>query len=136
MRAVNFDLTSGLGNNFLTLSQLHTNTLAARRAWWRTYERPRMVDDFRELDPANSSAASSLTYAIDIVNDSLRVEGRPGQSSPRRTVFNITRGMFENLTERDTVAALSPSGRSSQVDNTYDVFTAAAAQGIGFTDFT
>ena len=66
----------------------------------------------------------------------MRVEGVPGLSIAGPYAFNITRGIFENLTERDTVAALSPSDQAPQIDNTYDVFNAAAVQGIGFTDIT
>ena len=40
------------------------------------------------------------------------------------------------MAERDTVAALSPSDQTATVDDTYDVFTAAAAQGIGLVAIT
>ena len=89
-----------------------------------------------QLVPGTSTTPSSLTNAVDIINDSLRVEGSPGQSIVSPYFFNTTRGVLENLTERDTVAALSPAGQSSQVDNTYDVFNAAADQGIALIDVT
>ena len=60
----------------------------------------------------------------------------PGQAAAASYLFNLTRGMFENINERDTVTALTPSGQALAVDNTFDVFNAAAAKGIGFTDIT
>jgi uncharacterized membrane protein len=135
-RGVNIDLSRGLGNNFLTLSQLHTDALASSAGVAAYYDRPRAVLVSRRLLSDSSGSSFSLSTAIDLLNDSLRVKGEPGQSIAAPYVFNITRGIFENLTERDVVAALAPAGQAPSIDNTYDVFTAAAAQGIGFTDLT
>ena len=56
------------------------------------------------------------------------------QSEP--FLFNMTRGTFENLIERNTIASVSPGGLSTPIDNTYDVFQAAQVQGIGLINIT
>jgi uncharacterized membrane protein/transglutaminase-like putative cysteine protease len=134
IRGVNVGLSRGLGNNFLTLSQLHTSATASAAGVAAYFDRPRVVLVSQRLVPGSATTPSSLTSAIDILNDALRVEGAPGQALAVPYLFNTTRGMLENLTERDVVAALAPAGQAPQVDNTFDVFQAAAAQGIGFTD--
>ena len=135
-RGFDFDMTRKLGNNFLTLSQLYTNVLATSAGVAAYYAQPRIVLISTRLAAGSGTTASSLTTAIDILNDSLRVEAAPGQASATTYTFNLTRGVFENLAERDTVAALSPSDQTATVDDTYDVFTAAAAQGIGLVAIT
>ncbi len=130
------DLTRILGNNFLTLSQLQTSTLATTSDVTAYFDSPRIVLISQQLDTDSSTTSAGLTTAIDLVSDSPRVESAPGQAVAATFLFNLTRGMFENLIERDMVQVLVPSGETLSVDNTYDVFTAAAAQGIGFTYIT
>jgi hypothetical protein len=127
------DLTRVLGNNFLSLSQLQTSALARTSDVAAYYDSPRIVLISQQLEPASATTPAGLTTAIDLVNDSLRVEAAAGQSAAAPFLFNLTRGMFENLNERDTVAALLPPGQTLAVDNTFDVFNAAVAQGIGLT---
>ena len=130
------DLTRILGNNFLTLSQLQTNTLATASGVVAYFDRPRAVLISQQLNTDSSADSTSLTASVDLLNDSLRVEPAPGQSVAALFLFNLTRGVFENLSERDTVAALSTTGQAPTVDNTYDVFVAAAAQNIPLVDVT
>lgn len=132
-RGFDIDLSRGLGNNFLTLSQLHTATLASAAGVAAYFARPRVVLISQRFVAGSTTTPSSLTSAIDILADAMRIEGAPGQSIAAPYLFNTTRGMFDNMTERDVVAALAPSGQARQVDNTFDVFQAAVAQGIGFT---
>ena len=134
-RSAAIDVTRSLGNNFLTLSTLHANALANESDLAAYFSRPRVVMISQQLASGSSSAPSGLNTAIDIVNNAMRIEGGPGQSVAAPVMFNAARGMFDNLTERDTVASLSPS-QAPQVDNTFDVFQAAAAQGIGLTTIT
>ncbi len=135
-RGFDFAMTRELGNNFLTQSQLYTKALAAAADLAAYYARPRIVLISTQFINGSGTTSSNLTTAIDILNDSLQVEAPPGQAAQATFAFNFARGIFENLDERDSVAALSPNGQSAPVDNTYDVFTAAAAQGIGLITIT
>ncbi|MBV9124023.1 MAG: hypothetical protein JO112_11750, partial [Planctomycetes bacterium] len=137
-RGVNLGLTRVLGNNFLTLSQLHTQALASDSGVVAYFARPRVVLISNRLLSSSSGSSTSLglATAIDLINDSVRVEGEPGQSVAAPVLFNGTRGMFENLIERDLVAGLAQGGQAPSVDNTYDVFNAAVAQGIGLAMIT
>jgi len=131
------DMTRILGNNFLTLSQVQTTTLARTSDVVAYFDRPRIVLTSQQVVESDSSTMSAgLTTAIDLVSDAPRVETAPGQAVAAIFMFNLGCGMFENVNERDTVAALVPSGHTLAVDNTYDVFNAATAQGIGLIDIT
>ncbi len=112
------------------MSDLQTNTLAATSVVAAYFNTPRIVLISQQLDAASTTPVD-LTTAIDLVSDSPYVEAAPGQATAATYLFNLTRGMFENIDERDAVAALTPSGQTLAVDNTFDVFNAAAAQGIG-----
>jgi len=130
------DLTRVLGNDFLTLSQLQTHTLATTSAVAAYFDSPRVVLISQQLDTGSSATPAGLMTAVDLLSDTPRVVPAPGQTLGAPFLFNLTRGMFENLIERNTVAALLPSGQTLAADNTYDVFNAATSQGIGFTDIT
>ena len=96
------DLTRILANNFLTLSQLQTKTLATMSGVVAYFARPRIVlisharlRHRRNIDrPLGSSVPRSI-----FVSDSPRVERDPGQSVVAPFMFNLTRGIFENLIE-------------------------------------
>ena len=100
------------------------------------FDRPRVVLISQELRTYSLTDSTTLTAAIDILNDSVSVEAAPTEAAATTYAFNLTRGVFENLAERDTVAALSASQQTATVDNTYDVFTAAEAQGVGLVAIT
>ncbi len=134
-RAFDIDMTRILGNNFLSLSQLQTNTLAKESSIVAYFSRPRIVMISAQF-VAGSATTSGVTDAIDIINDSISPVGAPGVSQAEPFLFNMTRGTFENLIERNTIAAVSPGGQNSAIDNAYDVFLAAQAQGIGVIDIT
>ena len=129
-------MTRELAKNFLSLSQLQTNTLASESGIVAYFGRPHIVMASAQLVAGSTTTPSGVTNAIDIINDSIAAVGEPGESQVLPFFFNLTRGAFENTIEGNTIASLVPNGQSFAVENAYDVFVAAGAQGIGLTDVT
>ena len=98
-RAFDIDVTRVLGNNFLGLSQLQTNTLATESNIVAYFSRPRIVVISAQFVAGSAGNPSGITNAIDLVNDSITPVGAPGLAQAEPFLFNTTRGTFENLIE-------------------------------------
>ena len=69
---------------------------------------------------------------IDLMRDSIRELGHPGQDRNAFLVFNAARGVTEGALENDVVAAFV-GAQPDSVNSTASVFDAAAAQHIALT---
>jgi uncharacterized membrane protein len=130
-------LTRALADEFHDLSDSHTRQLAAEAMVAAYYDQPRLVLVTSKADLKAASPVTTLTTAIDLVRDTLRVVAAPGQSTSAPVAFNLARGLYETAVERNVIARLGDlSGRPQPITNTGDVFNAAAAQGIPLTSIT
>jgi uncharacterized membrane protein len=129
-------LTRLLANQYLGQSDAHTQQTALAAGVTAYYDRPRIVLSTSRAVTEPATQTTGFKGSIDLVRESMRVLPGPGQPALAALIFNTVRGLYNNITERNVAASLAPAGRAPQVDNTFDVFEAAAAQGTGFTAIT
>ncbi len=127
----NIAITRLLAEQFMRLSQQQTGQIADLTSVAAYFDRPRLVLVSARVttDPATDKA--SVVFAIDLVRDTMHTVVAPGQATSAMMAFNSVHGLYDTIDERNTIAALYPAGSAPQINNTYDVFQAAAAAGIG-----
>ena len=95
--------------------------------------RPSQLGDrLYKLNVDQTTGAASLSYAIDLRRDTLRVIAAPGQDPNATVEFNLVRGVSESVVERSVLQAITPTtnGQPGQVYSTATVFDVAQAQGV------
>ncbi|HQU42211.1 MAG TPA: transglutaminase domain-containing protein, partial [Pirellulales bacterium] len=95
------------------------------------FDRPRITVMSSNLQ-ANGSDALTLSFEADLLRDSPRIVGYPGQGTSAPAPFLATRGIFENLDETAVFPQASAVAgiRLSPTVSAVTVFAAAQAQGI------
>jgi uncharacterized repeat protein (TIGR01451 family) len=136
VRDLEIATTRLIANQYLSQSDAHTQQTATAAGVIAYYDRPRIVLASSRLTTDPVTQANGLSLSIDLLRESMRAIAVPGQPAMATTFFNTVRGIYNNITERNVIADLAPAGQSPQMQNTSDVFEAAAAQGIGFTEIT
>jgi uncharacterized membrane protein len=136
VRDLDISVTRLLATQYLSQSDAHSEQTALASGVLAYYDRPRIVltTSRTTTDPAQQT--HGFTFSIDLIRESMRILPPPGQPALSAVFFNVVRGIYNNITERNVIAALTPDGQTQSVQNTFDVFQAAVAQGIGFTAIT
>jgi uncharacterized membrane protein len=133
LRNLDIGLSRLIGNEYLGESDAHAKQTALAASVTAYFDRPRVVMSSVRVVSNSTSQTPGFTASIDLIRDSMRIIAPPGQSGMGASMFDVVHGIFDNVTERNVVASLSSGGQTVQVNNTVDIFAAAAAQGIGTT---
>ena len=127
--ATNFaiDYTRYLDENVLYNSDVLTGELAPSYGVVAYWDRPRVIVASQTVTLSADLQSATVTQAIDLLRDKIRVEASPRQASNASFNFNVFRGFSENAAENAVAAQANPSGAAT---STGQIFAAAQQQGI------
>ena len=94
------------------------------------FDRPRLILVSNESQLSSDPQQLNLLLAIDLRRDTIRSVPIPGQVADAGFVFNLDRGVVENVTEAGVLTGPASNGPIAQAVSTATIFQAAQAQGI------
>ena len=115
---------------FLGSSDEATNELASASGVKAYFDRPRLILVSNESQLSSDPQQLNLLLAIDLRRDTIRAVPIPGQVADAGFVFNLDRGVVENVTEAGVLTGPASNGSIAQAVSTATIFQAAQAQGI------
>jgi uncharacterized membrane protein len=125
-------LTRAYGIGFQILSDLRTDLVSKASLVKAYFVRPRLTLVSSRLTIEDGAQSPKLEFAIDLRKDDIRAAPFPGQSVEAQRAFHATRGLVENVVERDVLSLfLDEVGTGFRDVSTASIFEGALTQGLG-----